>query len=58
MRQPNYQTSVSGLTKEESELVDLLKAKGINVNSVFRRGLQAYERDLTGQENSVDKAAS
>ena len=42
LRQP---VSLS-LTEQEAEVLEILQAKGIKIISVFRRGLEAYEKDL------------
>jgi hypothetical protein len=34
------------ITESEAELVEKLTAKGIKIIMIFRRGLEAYEKDL------------
>ena len=45
-------TSISGLTNEEVELINVLSAKGIPAVSIFRRGLSEYEKEL--EANKID----
>lgn len=42
---PNYQTTLN-ITEEENNIVEILKAKGIKIISIWRRGLDAYEKEL------------
>ena len=46
---PKYSTTIN-LTEAENKIWEELEDKGIKIIDIFRRGMEAYEKDLKNQK--------